>query len=57
MSAGTARRSVRIDDELWLAAVDATTAQGTTISDVVRETLERYVASYAERWIEPDEPE
>ncbi len=36
-------RNIRIEDDLWLAALEATAEEGTTISDVLRADLERYV--------------
>ena len=47
MSAGTARRSVRISDELWAAAAEIAARRGETISDVLRRELERYVSATA----------
>lgn len=43
MSKGTTRRTVRVDDELWLEAVRVATERGETVSDVIREALTRYV--------------
>jgi hypothetical protein len=43
MSAGTTRRSVRVPDDLWNAAVARAAERGETVSDVVRHALERYV--------------
>lgn len=37
-------RSIRVDDELWDAAMTKAAGQGRTISDVVRAALRRYVA-------------
>lgn len=42
-SKGTARRTIRIDDELWDAAQEAAEAAGVTVSDVIRDALARYV--------------
>jgi hypothetical protein len=39
----TATRSIRIEDELWAAALAATKERGDTISDVVRKALSAYV--------------
>ena len=36
-------RMVRVEDELWDAAKAAASAQGTTVSEVIREALRRYV--------------
>lgn len=44
MSAGTGRRTVRVADPLWAAALAVSTYRGDTISDVIREALERYTA-------------
>lgn len=37
-------RAVRVDDELWSAALDAATRNGETVSDVIRAALGAYVA-------------
>lgn len=37
-------RSVRIPDELWHAALAKAEERGTTLSEVVRRALERFVA-------------
>ena len=36
-------RSVRVEDELWNAAMARTAQRGETVSDVVRRALRRYV--------------
>jgi len=36
-------RPVRVEDDLWQAAKDAAITDGTTVSEVVREALRRYV--------------
>lgn len=36
-------RPIRVEDELWAAAKAAAAADGTTVSEVVREALRRYV--------------
>ncbi len=40
---GTPRRSIRVPDELWDAAVAKAEERGETVSDVLRKALERYV--------------
>lgn len=45
----TPLRSVRIADELWHAAQQKAEAEGRTVSDVVREALEKYVARKSTR--------
>jgi antitoxin component of RelBE/YafQ-DinJ toxin-antitoxin module len=45
MSKGTARRTVRIDDQLWCAAAQKADSEGVTVSDILREALERYIAA------------
>ncbi|WP_167550868.1 ribbon-helix-helix protein, CopG family [Cryobacterium arcticum] len=40
----TPLRSIRISDELWEAAQQNAAAEGRTVSEVVREALERYNA-------------
>ena len=46
VSKGTARRTVRIDDELWEAAARKADEGGKTVSDVIRGALETYVADF-----------
>jgi negative regulator of replication initiation len=46
MSAGTTRRSVRVDDSLWAAAAANAAERGESVSDVIRRALETY-ASHA----------
>jgi hypothetical protein len=41
----TPTRSIRIPDDEWQAALEATKAKGETVSNVVREALRRFVAS------------
>jgi len=36
-------RMVRVEDELWEAAKDQATEQGTTVSAVIRTALQRFV--------------
>ena len=36
-------RPVRVEDDLWQAAKEAAALDGTTVSDVIREALRRYV--------------
>lgn len=43
MSKGTTHRTVRVDDELWLAAKAKAEAEGENLSDVIREALRAYV--------------
>lgn len=46
MSRGTTHRSIRIPDDLWEAARKKAAAEGRTISDILRESLEQYVQEY-----------
>jgi len=39
-------RMVRVEDELWEAAKAAAASQETTVSEVIREALRRYVRRY-----------
>lgn len=48
MSRGTTHRSVRVEDELWLPAKDKAEAEGTNLSDVIRDALRAYVME--EEW-------
>lgn len=43
MSKGTTLRNVRIAEELWASAKAKAEAEGRTLSEVIREALERYV--------------
>lgn len=40
---GTPRRTVRIPDDLWDAAVAKAEERGESVSDVIRRALQRYV--------------
>ena len=40
---GTPRHAVRVPDELWQTAVEIAKHRGETLTEVVREALERYV--------------
>jgi predicted transcriptional regulator len=42
-SKGTARRTVRIPDELWEAAQEAAEERGESVSDIIRRALEDYI--------------
>lgn len=44
MSKGTTRRTVRIDDGLWVAARDKAEAEDRDVSDVIRELLREWLA-------------
>lgn len=39
----TPARAVRVPDDLWRAAQDKAEREGTTVSNVIRRALERYV--------------
>lgn len=39
----TPRRSIRIDEALWIAAQEKAAEHGETVTDVVVRALERYV--------------
>jgi predicted DNA-binding protein len=41
---GTPKRSIRIPDELWQAALAVAKRRGETLNAVIRAALERYVA-------------
>jgi antitoxin component of RelBE/YafQ-DinJ toxin-antitoxin module len=43
---GTALRNVRIDSELWDRAKFVAELRETTVSDVIRDCLQRYVDEY-----------
>lgn len=40
---GTPRRTIRVPDHLWDAAVAKAAERGETVSDAIRRALERYV--------------
>ena len=40
---GGRTRTVRVPDELWNAAMAIAQARGETLSDIIRDALERYV--------------
>lgn len=44
-SKGTARRSIRLEDDLWTAACAKAAAEGTDVSTVIRRALTRYVTA------------
>lgn len=44
-SKGTTRRSIRLEDDLWAAAITKAAAEGTDVSAVVRSALADYVAA------------
>lgn len=43
MPRGTNLRAIRIDDTLWLAAKEKASAEGVSVSEVVRAQLARWV--------------
>lgn len=43
MSKGTTRRAVRIDDELWGAALAVAAERGENLSDIIRAALRAYI--------------
>ena len=55
-SAGTSRRSVRVSDELWDAAVAACAERRETVSDVIRRALESYVAGSSDTAVRRSSP-
>jgi predicted transcriptional regulator len=44
MSKGTARRTIRIDDEIWGRAQEAATERGDNLSDIIRRALIEYTS-------------
>ena len=42
---GTTTRTVRVPDDLWNGAIQATVTAGETVADVINRALEQYVAS------------
>lgn len=45
MSRGTTHRTVRIDDGLWEAAKESAKNNGDSLSDIMRQSIERYAAN------------
>ncbi len=45
---GTKLRNVRVEDELWLPAKAKAASEGTTLSDVIRKALRKYVGKGGE---------
>ena len=43
MSKGTTRRAVRVDDELWHAALTLAKSNGENLSDIIRQALNQYI--------------
>jgi predicted transcriptional regulator len=43
---GNPARAVRVEDELWDAAMVIATERGETLSDIMRDALRRYVKRY-----------
>lgn len=43
MSKGTARRAVRVEDELWEGAKEKAAESGDNLSDIMREALKQYI--------------
>lgn len=43
MSKGTTPRAIRLDNDLWRAAIAKSKRTGTPVSDVVRERLEQWI--------------
>lgn len=43
MNQATPRRTVRIPDELWYAALAVAAARGETLSDIIRDRLAGYL--------------
>ena len=41
----TPQRSIRVADDIWLAAKAKAEAEGQTVSDVVRQALEEYLSA------------
>ena len=44
MSRGTTIRNVRVPDDLWDAALARAEEQGTSVSEVIRQCLEAWIA-------------
>lgn len=46
---GTARRSIRVEDELWRAALEVADERGEDLSALIRDYLRRYVRRHRKR--------
>jgi predicted HicB family RNase H-like nuclease len=46
-SKGTTRRTIRVDDDLWNAALAAAEARGKSLSEDIRDLLEQYVKDWS----------
>lgn len=49
MSKGTTRRAVRIDDELWTAALAVAAARDENLSDIIRAALRAYIEQWGKK--------
>lgn len=49
MPPGTRLRNIRVDDELWSAAMAKAESEGRNVSEVVRELLTRWVKRPAKK--------
>jgi len=43
-SAGTPKRPIRIEDQLWRAALEKAKREGTTVAEQIRSMLARWVS-------------
>jgi hypothetical protein len=50
---GTTLRNVRVDDDLWLPALELATQRGETLSDVIRRALREYIGDVTRHTREP----
>lgn len=48
-SKGTARRAVRIDDELWTAAQAVAAERGEHLSEIIRAALVAYIKQWGKK--------
>lgn len=46
MSKGTTRRAVRVDDELWGAALAVAAERDENLSDIIRDALRAYIEEW-----------
>lgn len=49
MSKGTTRRAVRINDELWTAALAVAAERDENLSDIIRDALRAYIEQWEKK--------
>lgn len=49
MSKGTTRRAVRVDDDLWTAALAVAAERDENLSDIIRDALRAYIEQWGKK--------